>query len=136
MKYFLLCSIPFLFFLSPGKIDCDKLPNGKYLVHFTQGAYKDYRINIHDSTFVQYSNSHDSVYGKINWIDKCIFSMKFSTKNDMDSVVGPLKLMHASWGSPCIELKDIKKGTIEFRTTYSANLHITVNEGYFLKMPE
>jgi hypothetical protein len=134
MRYFLLCSL--LGFYFPGKIDCDKLPNGKYLVHFTQGAYKDYRIKIQDSTFVQYSNRHDSAYGKINWIYKCTFSMKFSTKNDVDSVAGPLKVIHDSWGLPCIELKEVKKDTIEFRTTYSGNLHITVNEGYFLKMPE
>lgn len=136
MKYFLLCSVFFLFFHFPGKTDCDKLPNGKYLVHFTRGASKDYRINIQDSNFVQYSDSHDSAYGKISWIYKCIFSMKFATKNGTDSVAGPLKLMNDSWGPPCIELKEVKKDTIRFRTTYSANLHITANEGYFLKMPE
>jgi len=136
MKYFLLCSISFLFVHFPGKVDCGKLPNGKYLVHFTKGAYKDYRINIQDSTFVQYFNRHDSAYGKIKWIYKCTFSMKFSTKNGMDSIAGPLKLIHDSWGPSCIELKDVKKDTIQFRTTYSGNLHITVNEGYFLKMPE
>lgn len=62
--------------------------------------------------------------------------MKFATKNGTDSVAGPLKLMNDSWGPPCIELKEVKKDTIRFRTTYSANLHITANEGYFLKMPE
>lgn len=136
MKYFLLCSFSVLFFHFTVTSDCDKLTNGKYLVHFTEGVGRDYKLSIRDSTFVKYSGGHDSTYGKIRWIYKCIFRMKFSSKNDLDSVTGPLKVINNSWGLPCIELRNVKKDTIEFRTTYSGNLHITVNEGYLLKIPE
>lgn len=136
MKYFLLCSCSVLFFHFAVTSDCDKLTNGKYLVHFTEGGGQDYKLSIRDSTFVKYSDGHDTTYGKISWIYKCIFRMKYSSKNDLDSMTGPLKAINDSWGPPCIELRNIKKDTIEFRTTYSGNLHITVNEGYLLKIPE
>ena len=132
MKYFLLYGV--LVFYFTGKTDCDKLSNGKYLVHFTQGVGKDYRIKIRDSTFVQYFSSRDSACGKIDWIYKCLFNMKYSKQNSIDPLVYANPAIVESWGLTCIELNEVKKDTIGFRTTYSGNLHITINEGYFLRM--
>ena len=134
MKYALLL---YAFFILKGlshKESCNRLPSGKYLVHFTTGPLEDYRLRITDSYFVQYLNNHDSASGKINWISECTFKMEFF-KKDKDTVCGPLKLLYDSWGEPCIELNEVKGDTIKFRTTYPRKIHITVNEGYFLGIP-
>ena len=123
----------YLFF--SGVIECDKLTNGKYLVHFTRGMHKDYYLRIQDSTFTKYSNTIDSTVGRIEWIYGCMFHMKFNKgTNDEDSVTGPLKLIYDSYGPPCVELGKERNDTILFRTTHPLNLQITENEGYFLKM--
>jgi|GEM_PF-2479915 len=124
--------IMFIFFNS--LLMCDKLPKGNYRVHFTEGYEADYRIKIIDSNFVKYLNSGDSILGKIHWLGDWEFRMDPDKKSSADSIHGPLKLMYDSWGEPCIEIKKVNGDTIKFRTTFPHNLHITQNEGYFIKV--
>jgi hypothetical protein len=136
MKYLFFYSIPLLLIFGTNKFTCDKLPNGKYLVHFTLGSTGDYKIRITDSSFVQYFNNGDSVKGKIHWIHDCDFRMEYCKKDKTDTLSATLKLVYDSWGEPYIELNEVKKDSIKFRTTYPRNLHITANEGYFIKITE
>lgn len=39
----------------------------------------------------------------------------------------------SSFGRPVLELRELRKETIPFRTTYSRNLHITINEGILVR---
>ena len=133
MKYVLILNAFLVLNALSYKKSCNKLPNGSYLVHFTGGHFEDYHLRTIDNYFVQYFD-HDSASGKINWIYDCIFEMEFFRKNK-DSVSGPLRILYESWGEPCIELNEVKGDTIRFRTTHSRNLHITINEGYFLRIP-
>jgi hypothetical protein len=112
---------------------CIKLQNGKYLVHYNERVYKDNVIEIKDNAITQY-NGLDSISGKINWVYDCEFEMKFPSNKIEDSVSGPLKNIYDSWGCPVFELLRISGDTVNFRTTFPLNLHITINKGYFLRL--
>jgi hypothetical protein len=109
---------------------CDKLPNATYSVYLNSNLYQDYRLTIADSLFSQVYKNGDSSKGKVNWLYNCKFRLEYFK---YDNIQGPLKTIYDSWGKPCIELKDVRGDTITFRTTHPGNLHITVNEGYFIK---
>lgn len=137
IKYFMKsCLLTCLFFSYSLTYweNCNKLSNGSYRVHFSNPIFKDFQLNISDSTFVAYTESKDSSLGKIRWIYDCIFSMDYLYPKMQDSITGPLKLMYDSWGKPCIELNKVSGDTIYFRTTFPKNLHITYNEGCFMKL--
>src|SRR5689334_18137809 len=111
----------------------EKLPDGTYTAYFKDSLYKDYQLTIADSIFTQsYKNGH-SFKGKVSWLFNCMFRLEYFK---YDSIQGPLKTIYESWGNPCIELEDVRGDTIIFRTTHPGNLHITVNEGYFVKLKD
>jgi hypothetical protein len=112
---------------------CDKLPNGTYWVYFKNSMYDEYKLTITDTSFNQIYKNGDSAKGKVSWLYSCKFRLEYFK---YDSIQGPLKIIYDSWGKPCIELNDVRGDTIMFRTTHPGNLHVTVNEGYFVKQKD
>jgi hypothetical protein len=136
MRFFILYTSVLLSFCFSNKPDCDKLPCGRYSVHFTSGFYEDYQLKLIDSNFVQYFKNGDSAYGKTRWLyGGCEFRMEYINTGKPDYRHRILNLMNDSWGEPFTELGVANEDTIRFRTTFPANLHITSSTGYFLKLP-
>jgi hypothetical protein len=129
------------FFLSFNKkpVECNKLKNGKYHVEFIGSfnpPYKNYDIIIKDESYKAYLENGDSAIGKIEWIYECTFKLKSSYEAVSDSSTEFSKLIQKSFGEVCMEIKEVRGDTINFRTTYTANLHITLNEGRLIKLIE
>jgi len=60
----------------------------------------------------------------------CYLIFKYDSKqSDISSLAG---LLQKSFGEPCFEIKKAIGDNI-FRTTYTGNLHISINEGRFVK---
>jgi hypothetical protein len=118
-------------FVAP--LDCKLLPNGNYKLKYTFNSESDSQIKIINNTFVQYWNTGDSSKGRINWIYNCMLKLQYFSSPQSDTS-GLGKLIFHSFGSPCIELKERKGDTINFRTTYSGNVHVTINEGKLIKL--
>lgn len=120
------------------KNDCDVFKNGKYHVTFKSffKEFKDYEIVINNGIYTQYETTTDSIKGSIESIYKCqLFIFKPSLKIKLDSAgIEVDKLLRKSFGEDCIEIEQIEGDTIHFRTTYSGNLHITINQGKFIKI--
>ncbi len=119
--------------------DCATLKSGKYrLTQFTPSATSSYKITsryyltITDNDFVLYWNNGDSIKGKIEWIDDCLFKLVYlSEKATEDNEFA--KLFNGSFGGHCFELQRRKGRKIRFRTTYTGNLHVTTSEGTIVK---
>jgi hypothetical protein len=41
--------------------------------------------------------------------------------------------LNKSFGDQCIEIQKFNGDSIKFRITYTGNLHVTVDEGYYVK---
>jgi hypothetical protein len=110
------------------------LTNGRYKVHFEPYfKYSDYEIIVNDSSYTKYFKN-DSIEGIIRQLPNNIILLK-----DIPKIVQPdtnriLKTIHDSFGSECIEISKIKNNKFYFRTTYTGNLHITINQGVFKKL--
>ena len=134
-KLFYLITV-ILSFADKQQIDnCDNLADGKYKVSFDPSfqMYEDYSIQIEKDNYKEYRKNGDSVKGKVKRISDCLvkFDPERSTK---DSMTALNKLLLNSFGDPCIELLESKNDTIKFRTTYTGNLHVTINGGIFLRL--
>lgn len=115
-----------------------KLAIGLYNLTYTINALAEpSKIKIANNTFCQYFKNGDSVSGKIRWIYDDIFVFdsipRFKVEQDTSAFAA---LIVRSFGDPCIELQKRSDDTIFFRTTYAANLLITLNEGFFVKAKE
>jgi len=121
-SFFLLASLT-LFHNS----DCDLLPNGKYLVHYSRPRLHplpdDFYLIVNKDSFIKYGDRIDTAKGKIRWLYGCGFKLDIDPKPAVDSnVVYP-------FGESFFELKKGNRDTMNFRITYTGNLHATVYMG-------
>ena len=77
-------------------------------------------------------NDTTSVNGKLEWISECYFKLKSVAVKRDTSDFG--KALIGSFGEPLWEIKESKGDSIFFRSTWSGNLRVTIDEGYFLKL--
>ena len=88
-------------------------------------------MNVSNGFFTKITNDGDTAKGKIIWLAGCIFKIDYPIKPEQDtSAFG--KLITRSFGETCIELEGIVGDTINFRTTYTANLEVTGELGKFI----
>src|SRR5690606_8677660 len=124
--------ITFLVFLT-GKNNCEKLGDGDYLVKHTLNGAPDYRLTIKGEKYSIQTDDSKIIKGEVNWIDDCSFKLEPKNPAKQDTFVLAKKI-YQSFGEPFIQIKNKKFDTTFFRTTWTANLHITINEGYFLSV--
>ena len=116
------------------KNSCDKLKNGTYLVrHTSNNGAIDYQLTVNGKECEIKLNDTLNIKGTLNWIDNCLLKLEpqVMTQQDTSSLS---KKLYSSFGNPCLEIKETKGDSTFFRTTWTGNLHITINEGYFLKL--
>lgn len=69
------------------------------------------------------------------WINSYMFRMDDANFKYNNSGDGLLQMLYDSFGDPCIiELQAESGDTTYFRQTFTGNLHISVDEGYFLRL--
>ncbi len=83
---------------------------------------------------MKYLENGDSVKGKFEWIYNCSLRFDSGIKVNLDSMTEFEKLVQKSFGNSIVKLEDIHGDTINFRTTYSGNLHITLNQGKLIRL--
>ena len=114
--------------------------SGNNLLGTYRVVYKDktetYHIYFQDSVFEKLYQDGTKTTGKISKIeDKESAKVLYYLYDNHDTVAnGKINsLLVKSFGTPIIELEASGKKTIRFRTTYSSNLRITINEGLLIK---
>jgi hypothetical protein len=114
------------------------MPNGKYHVKFNgqSKTINPYDIIFQDSLYIIIRSNGDSSTGIVNWLGNFLFQLKPNQPNP-DSLSDLAKFLRKSFGQECIEVNELVHvgNTFNFRTTYTGNLHITVNTGQFIKIP-
>ncbi len=116
--------------------------NGNYKVILDTEFASDvqnsnYIITFSDSTYIKSFKSGKRVTGKISRLSNYIKDSKTVHLSDNGGYTpqGHLDgLIHNSFGNTQIEFEESGNDTLEFRTTYSGNLHITVNQGKLVKL--
>jgi hypothetical protein len=90
-------------------------------------------LEITDNNYTQILGQNDTLKGKIRWIDRLNFEFinQDTSKRDSTSVVA---FFSNSFGKPIIELQKARGDTTNFRTTYPANLELTINSGKLVKL--
>lgn len=114
--------------------NCKLLPDGKYRVEYTfNSGDKPSILAISKNRFTQCCSLGDTLRGDINWIYDCYLVLKYDGK--MPDTSGDIsKHLQRSFGGHCFEFKKAIGDSIFFRTTYRGNVHITINEGRFIRL--
>ncbi|MFI5406668.1 MAG: hypothetical protein ACHQ1D_09175 [Nitrososphaerales archaeon] len=129
---FAICTISWT--TQRGKSECELLPDGKYRLEYTlNSTEKPSIISISNDKFSQCCSLGDTLKGKITWIYDCCLTLTVNgrlldTSNNLNN------MLRRSFGEHCLELKKATGDSIFFRTTYTGNLHITINEGHFIRL--
>ena len=110
----------------------DIIKNGKYIVHLKTNGYSDYGIVFRNDSYYKIIGN-DTIKGQIKWLSKNTFILLDKIKNPVTDSTDLAKILHDSFGEKCIEVMTTDKGGFKFRTTYVGQLHITINEGEFIK---
>ncbi len=132
MKVTLLIFTLFTFINSNN--NCERLKDGVYLAkHTSKNGAVDYKLTIAGETCNIQVNDTLNVKGKVKWIADCSFKLEPDANKQQDTTELAKKL-YQSFGEPFIEIKATKVDTIFFRTIWTGNLHITINEGYFVRV--
>ena len=114
--------------------NCERLKDGVYLAkHTSKNGAVDYKLIIAGENCNIQVNDTLKVKGKVKWIGDCSFKLESNIHKQQDTTELAKKL-YQSFGEPFIEIKATKADTTFFRTTWTANLHIRINEGYFLRV--
>jgi hypothetical protein len=114
--------------------DCKRLQDGVYLAkHTSKNGAVDYKLTIAGEICDIHVNDTLNVKGKVKWISDCSFILEPAVQKQQDTTELARKL-YQSFGQPFIELKATKADTTFFRTTWTGNLHVTINEGYFVRV--
>jgi hypothetical protein len=92
----------------------------------------DYRLTIVNEDCIVQLNDTVNVKGKVIWIDECSLQLN-AEKTVAQDTTTLAKLLYKSFGQPFIEIKQTRGRKTFFRTTWTGNLHVTINEGCFLK---
>jgi hypothetical protein len=121
-------------FLAAGD-DCAILPNGHYRIIYTfNSAEKDSRMEIENNQFHQYWDDGKSAKGAIRGVGSCTLEFEYFNRNFTIDTSDLGKRIYRSFGDTCMELKSQREDTILFRSTYTGNLHITINKGMIIKI--
>ena len=132
-----LLVLTFLFFLGFRNMPYDPI-SGTYKVKYDQNLYDTNLISITfaDSTYEKTFWNGKRDLGKIiRWHDanknqhwvRLIDNYPTTEQGKLD------RLAKKSFGTPVIEFLEGANDTLKFRTTYAANLHITLNEGRLIR---
>jgi hypothetical protein len=113
---------------------CKRLKDGAYLIkHTFPNGVDNYRLIISGDTCNIQINDTLHVKGKVKWIDDCSLKLEPEAHAEQDTTELARKV-YQSFGEPFIEMKTSSGDTTFFRTTWTHNLHVTINEGYFLRV--
>lgn len=113
---------------------CPSVSTGEYLVQYS--SHPNERPSVMDidgDNYRMYQSARIVDSGKIKSLTQCIYIFKSSMSRAVDTT-GIAALINRSYGPTCVEISGAVADTIFFRTTYSGNLHITQNEGRFVKI--
>jgi hypothetical protein len=123
--------------LSFGKNEYESriLPNGKYHVKFIDPIHGGYDITIQDSVYTKYMSNGDSAKGRIYWINNSSFQL-LTLQTQVDTSSELSNFLKKSFGEVLIELDELKSigNDYYFRTTFTGNLHVTINTGQFIRI--
>jgi hypothetical protein len=111
--------------------DLSTFRNGQYLVDYKSDQIPDFLMDINKNKYIKYQQN-TKVEEKIIKVhsDLYIFRDKYlSSKVDTSRLS---KIINKSFGEQCIEIRRTSGSKIYFRTTYVANLHLTINEGVII----
>ena len=106
--------------------------NGEYLIDFKDEQIADYRININNDEYIKYLPG-SKIEGKIIKLSPELYLFKDKNLGLQVDTTQLGKLINKSLGEQCVEIKKAQGDKIYFRTTYVGTLHITLNEGMFVK---
>lgn len=113
--------------------DCKGLSDGRFILEFTNYSIeKPSIVVVSKDRFSRCCSIGDTLTGRINRIAECYFLFEYD--NRILDTVGFQGLLSKSFGDACFEIKGMVGDTILFRTTYTANLRITINEGRFIRL--
>lgn len=112
--------------------DIDVFRNGRYLIDFTADNLADYEIEIKEDEFV-IGSTDAMIKGKIIKYDSDLYIFRNNEKPSTEATSEIGRLIDKSFGEQCVAVKRVRGNRIYFRTTYVGNLHVTVNEGVFIK---
>jgi hypothetical protein len=113
---------------------CQRMKDGVYLAkHTSHNGAVDYRLTIAGDACNIQVNDTLNIKAKVKWIADCSFKLEADVHKPQDATELAKKL-YLSFGEPFIEIKATNADTTFFRTTWTGNLHITINEGYFLRV--
>jgi hypothetical protein len=109
-------------------------PNGNYKLKYNNKPNAErYTIRIEDEKYIEYHEKGLMADGKIHWIYNCMFQFNTGEKMLPDPGTIQRKLLD-SFGEQCFELQRRNNDTVFFRTTYTGNVHITIAEGWFIRI--
>jgi len=110
---------------------CNILPDGLNKLEYTRNSFENASmIKIENEQFYQFKQNGDTLKGKIDWIYDCSFIFNFAIRKiDTSSLEAVLS---KSFGRSFVELNRKNGDTVIFRTSYTGNLEITLNEGRFI----
>jgi hypothetical protein len=123
----------FFLFLFPERKDCEMLPDGHYTLTFSRNPNERIHVKFNDDNFVQYLENGDSVSANIQSISSCLFKLHYLGQSMIATINHLKQQANKSFRDECIEIQRISRDTIKFRTTYTGNLHVTVDDGYYIK---
>ena len=109
------------------------LPDGLYRLEYTRNSFENASmIKIKNETFYQFKQNGDTLKGKIDWIYNCSFIFNYEIRKiDTNSLE---VVLSKSFGRSFVELNKEYGDTVIFRTTFTGNLEITLNEGQFIRI--
>jgi hypothetical protein len=100
----------------------------KYSMPTLNSLPPDSYLIIDNDNFIQYGKGIDSTKGRIRWIYECGLKLDILPKPVLDSNAA------YTFGESFIELEKGNSDTLNFRITYTGNLHLTVYSGVILKV--
>ena len=100
--------------------------------HTSKNGKADYKLTINGEICNIQLHNRD-VKGKVHWIGDCSLKLEPELHLNQDTTELEREL-YQSFGESFIEIKATKGDTTFFRTTWTGNLHITINEGYFIRI--
>ena len=94
-----------------------------------------YTITIIDTIYLMKQKGLVVEKGKINSFTSADSNLLYLTYDKEPLSINPLdSLLYKSFGKSIMELRVKNLDTIAFRTTYLANLHLTVNKGIMVRI--
>lgn len=112
------------------------LDDGQYKVRFenSSGIYEDYELTIDGTEYSKQFKNGQRERGKIEklYTDKFRLTASDEKEIPLDSL-SDLRKSLQHWGPPCFELTGSNGDTLKFRTTFSGQLHISLNTGVLIK---